>query len=115
MEGDKPGLTLINIFLGVIFMLESKFKSNLKKEIEVLFPDCILIDTDPTQCQGFPDLLILFRNHWACLETKRNSNSTFRPNQKYYIDLLDSMSFSRTIFPENKKEVLNDLQQAFSS
>ena len=89
---------------------ESKFQSELIKEIELIFPGCIVIKNDSVQ--GYPDLLILYGGRWAALECKRNQNSTKRPNQDYYVNKYNEMSFSRFIFPENKEEVLHELQQA---
>jgi hypothetical protein len=93
---------------------ESKFQLNLIKEIEELFPGCIILRIDPNQIQGFPDLLILFHHMWATLECKRSIFERYQPNQKYYIELLDNMSFSSMICPENKEAVLYELQRAFS-
>ena len=90
--------------------LESEFQGKLIKELKELFPGCI---NDPDYLQGIPDLLILYKDKWAMLECKKSSKASHRPNQKYYISKLNSMSFARFIFPENKEEVLHELQQAF--
>lgn len=95
--------------------LESKFQKELKDELRFLFPDCVITKLDPNDIQGIPDLLILYKDRWAVLECKRRYNSTHRPNQDHYVSLLDSMSFSRFIYPENKEEVLHELQRSFSS
>lgn len=94
-------------------MLENKFQSKLIKEIKDMLPDCIVLKTDPNYIQGFPDLLILWRDKWALLEVKKSNDAPYQPNQEYYIELLDRMSFSRTIYPGNKEEVLNAIQQSF--
>lgn len=94
-------------------LLESGFKTRLIHEIEDLFPGCIIFHLDPNEIQGAPDLLILFRDTWAALEGKKNREARHQPNQDYYIDLMDKMSFARFICPENKREVLYELQQAF--
>ena len=96
-------------------MLESAFQSKLIKELKKIFPGCIVLKNDSGYLQGIPDLLILYNNKWASLECKQNSNSKKRPNQEYYVDKMNEMSFSRFICPENKEEVLNELQQAFES
>ena len=93
---------------------ESKFQSDLIDELEDRFPGCIVLKNDPTYIQGIPDLLILFKNKWAALEVKRSETAKRRPNQKYYIDMMNDMSFASFIFPENKEEVLNDLERSFN-
>ena len=92
---------------------EGKFQSSLKKELKEMFPGCVITKLDPNDIQGIPDLLILWKDRWAVLECKRSHDATHRPNQDYYVALLNDMSFSSFIFPENKEAVLHELQQAF--
>lgn len=96
-------------------MLESKFQSNLKEELRMMFPGCIVTKLDSSDIQGIPDLLILYENKWASLECKKNASATRQPNQEYYVGKMNRMSFSRFIYPENKEEVLYELQRAFES
>ena len=93
--------------------LERDFQSGLIKELKTMFEGCIVMKTDPTYIQGIPDLLILYKDMWASLEVKKSSKAHKQPNQDYYVGLMDKMSFSRFICPENKKEVLDELQQTF--
>lgn len=95
--------------------LERDFQSGLIKEIKKMFDGCIVMKTDPTYIQGIPDLLILFKDKWAALEVKRSSKASKRPNQQYYVDLMNDMSFAKFISPENKEDVLNELQQTLFS
>ena len=93
--------------------LESGFQDRLRDELKAMFPGCMIFKMD--QIQGIPDLLILYKNMWASLECKRGTRSKKQPNQDYYVDLMNNMSFSRFINKDNKEEVLRDLQQAFKS
>lgn len=94
-------------------MKESKFQKNLIIELKRDFPGCIVLKNDANYIQGIPDLLILFNNHWAALECKKSEDSKHQPNQDYYIKKMNGMSFARFIYPNNKEEVLNELQSAF--
>lgn len=94
---------------------ERDFQSGLIREIKDRFPGCVVLKNDSSYIQGIPDLLVLFNEHWAMLECKRFSSASHRPNQQYYVDLLDKMSFSRFICPENKEEVLHELESTFQS
>lgn len=96
-------------------MAESSFQRKLIKDLKILFPKCIVIKSNPNYIQGIPDLLILHNDKWAALECKREAGAAKRPNQEYYVGKMNEMSFSRFIYPENKEEVLNELQQAFES
>jgi hypothetical protein len=91
--------------------LESGFQDRLRDDLKELFPGCMIFKMD--QIQGIPDLLVLYKDKWATLECKRGTRSKKQPNQDYYVDLMNNMSFSRFINKENKEEVLRDLQQAF--
>ena len=94
-------------------MLENEFQSNLIKELKLIFPGCIVMKNDSSYIQGIPDLLVLYKNKWASLECKKNASASKRPNQEYYVGLMDEMSFSRFICPENKDEILNELANKF--
>ena len=94
---------------------ESTFQADLKKELFSLFPGCEILKTDANDIQGFPDLIILYENKWAALECKRSLREIYQPNQEFYIEKLDGMSFASMICPENKEAVLDELQQAFST
>lgn len=96
-------------------MLESDFQAKLIRELKDMFPGCIVMKNDPSYIQGIPDLLVLYRDKWASLECKKNAKAKRRPNQEYYVRQMDEMSFSRFICPENKEEVLYDLQQTFKT
>lgn len=96
-------------------MLESKFQAKLIKDLKDMFPGCIVLKNDPNYLQGIPDLSIFWNNKWAMLEVKKEANAPHQPNQDYYVSKLDGMSFSRFIYPENKKEVLHELQRSFGS
>jgi hypothetical protein len=96
-------------------MKESIFQRNLKKKLKAMFPGCIVTKLDANDIQGIPDLLILYKNKWAVLENKKSAKASHRPNQDYYVNLLNEMSFARFIFPENEEAVLNELQQTFKS
>lgn len=93
--------------------LESEFALDLKKELRLRFPDCFITKLDSNQVQGIPDLLILWGRYWAVLETKRGLRSVRQPNQEYYVDRFDEMSFAAFVHPLNYREVLDDMERAF--
>lgn len=96
-------------------MLESDFQAKLIRELKAMFVGCIITKSDPNHIQGIPDLLILYNDKWAALECKKSAKAKKQPNQEYYVGRMNEMSFSRFICPENKEEVLHELQQAFKS
>ena len=96
-------------------MKESEFQRDVIKQIESLYPGCIVLKNDANYIQGIPDFTILYKNKWAMLEFKKSKTAKHRPNQEYYVAMLNDMSFAAFIYPENKEEVLNDLQKSFSA
>lgn len=92
---------------------ENEFQANLIKELKEKFPGCIVMKNDPDYIQGIPDLIVLYKDKWAALENKRKEKATKQPNQEYYINRMNEMSFARFIYPENKESVLDELQQSF--
>ena len=94
-------------------MLENKFKTKLVKEIRARLPGAIVLHTNPPP-QGIPDLLVLYRDKWAALEGKKANDSSHRPNQDYWVEKMNHMSFAAFISPENKEDVLNAMERSFS-
>ena len=95
--------------------LESGFQDRLISDLKAMFPGCMITKLDSSYIQGIPDLLILYKHRWAVLECKKSANAKKRPNQDYYVDKMNEMSFAAFICPENKEEVLHELQRSFSS
>lgn len=94
---------------------ESKFQNHVIARLQETFPGCVVIKNDPQYLQGIPDILMLADWFWAMLEVKASARARSQPNQEYYVDLFDRMSFAAFIFPENEEEVFRDLQHAFST
>lgn len=94
-------------------MRENDYQSKLIKRIKERFPDAIVLKNDSSYKQGIPDLTVLWNDKWAALETKRSSKASHRPNQDYYVEKMNNMSYSSFIFPENEEEVLNEMEQSF--
>lgn len=96
-------------------MLEKDYQAKLIKKIKKRLPDSIVMKEDANYKQGIPDLIVLNKNKWAALEVKKSENASKRPNQEYYVDKMNSMSFASFIFPENEEDVLNAMEQALIS
>lgn len=92
-------------------MLEREFQAMLIKKLKLIFPGCIVMKNDPDYIQGIPDLIILYGKRWAALEVKKDISARHQPNQDYYVEKMNDMSFASFISPENEEEVLYELQQ----
>ena len=91
--------------------LESGFQDSLRYELTQRYPESMIFKMD--QIQGIPDLLILYKNKYAFLENKKSANAKHQPNQDYYVNKLNNMSFARFVFPENRDRVLEELDLYF--
>lgn len=96
---------------------ESDYQHDLIEKIKDRFPGAIVMKNDPRYIQGIPDLTILWKDKWATLEckkSKKDCEKDFTPNQRrYYIPLMNEMSYSSFIYPENEQEVLNEIEKKF--
>ena len=93
--------------------LESKFQKDFIDEEKERYPGCVALKNDSSYIQGFPDWTLLYEDKWAVLEMKKERGAHKQPNQEYYVNKLDKMSFSRFVFPENRDEVFEDLDRFF--
>lgn len=95
-------------------MLENKFQSKLIQEIKKEFPGCMVLKNDSSYLQGVPDISVFHKDHWAMLEVKKSKNAKRQPNQEYYVDKLNDMSYATFVYPENKDEVMDELRKRFN-
>ena len=93
--------------------LESGFQDRLISDLKEMLPGCMVFKMD--QIQGIPDLLVLHGDKWFSLECKKSANAKRQPNQEYYVGKMDEMSFSRFVYPENREDVLNEIQRTYKS
>ena len=104
-------------WLGGDILKESIFQKKIIDEIKQKFANSqvYISKLDSGYTQGVPDLLILIDDFWAMLENKKSAKASHRPNQEYYVNKFENMSFARFIFPENKDEVLKALSFRFNN
>lgn len=57
----------------------------------------------------------MYKDKWATLECKKNKDAKRRPNQEYYVNRMNDMSFSAFVYPENVEEVINDMERSFET
>lgn len=95
-------------------MLENKFQAKLIKELKDEFPDCMVLKNDSAYLQGVPDISVFYKDRWAMLEVKKNKNAKRQPNQDYYVNKLNEMSYAAFVYPENKDEVIEELKRKFN-
>ena len=97
-------------------MLESQYQAKLIAKIKKLFPGCVVLKNDSGYMQGIPDWSIFYRDRWAMLEIKRKrprpGSDDFEPNQEWYIEEFDKMSYCACVYPENERKVLREIQLA---
>lgn len=91
---------------------ERDYQAGLIKRLENIFPGCMVLKNDANYRQGIPDLLILFKDRWAALEVKQSAKAKKRPNQDYYVNQMNDMSYASFISPDNEVEILDEIQRA---
>jgi len=94
---------------------ETKYQAYLVKRIEKEFPGCFVTKNDASRLQGIPDLLILFGLRWAMLEVKTSESAPVQPNQTFYVEWFNALSYCSFIYPENEEKVFHDLQRALGN
>ena len=94
---------------------ENQFQAELVRTLKQKFPGCVVLKNDPNYIQGIPDLTVFYNDKWAMLECKKSSHAKKQPNQEYYINTMNDMSFASFVYPENVEEVLNELEQSFAT
>lgn len=93
-------------------MQERDFQPKLIKEIKERLPGCLVMKNDANYIQGIPDLSVLYGSKWALLEVKKSNKASKQPNQPYYIQYAKDNAYGAIVSPENKEDILNELQQA---
>ncbi len=94
-------------------MNERQYQTQIIHKLETYFPGCVVLKNDAGYRQGIPDLTVFYNDRWAALEIKLSVNARNQPNQTYYIQKMNDMSFAAFLYPENEEAVFNDLQSAF--
>ena len=101
-------------------MLERDFQRKLIKELKDRYKGCIVLKNDANYKSGIPDLTILYKDFWAALEVKESAkeamkkNTGTRANQPRYVKRMNEMSYSAYIYPENKEEIIHELDRHFA-
>ena len=93
----------------------SGYKRKFMDELEKRYPGCVLLHTDTRQLQGIPDLLMLWNDIWAAFEVKASADADRQPNQPWYVERWNEMSFAAFVYPEIEEQVLDELQQTLQS
>lgn len=93
-------------------MRESQFQKRVIDRLKQTFPGCFVLKNDSGYIQGIPDLLCLYGDTWAALEVKISADADTQPNQPYYVEKLNEMSFAAFIYPENEEAIFDALQYA---
>lgn len=94
-------------------MKERDYQARLIRELERRYPGCFVMKNDSSYIQGVPDLTILYNGLWAMLEVKVDELSHTQPNQDYYINKFEQMSYAAFVHPQNEEIVFKELDEHF--
>jgi hypothetical protein len=92
--------------------LEREFQAEFINELRERYPEAIILKNDSGYQQGIPDWIMLVDDRWFMFEIKRSPTAPLRPNQGYYVDLCNEMSFAAFVYPQNKEQVLDALSRS---
>lgn len=94
--------------------LEADYQAYLIDRLHTEYlPGCVVLKNDSGYQQGIPDLSVFYGVFWGWLEVKAHVKAEEQPNQRYFVELANQMSFGAFIYPENEEGVISDLQYAF--
>lgn len=94
---------------------ETDFKNGLYKEIREKFPGTEVIPNDARYLQGFPDATVYLPNgRYVLLEGKRTETAAKQPNQDYYVYESPLSKNAMFVYPENKKDVLQEIGRRYN-
>ena len=94
---------------------EAAFKTKLYNDIRKKFPGTEVIPNDASLVQGFPDATVYMPNgKYVLLEGKKKETSSRRPNQDYYVTQSPLSPNAMFVYPENRKEVLNEIERRYN-
>jgi hypothetical protein len=94
---------------------ERNFQAAVIRSLREIFPGAIVLKNDASYLQGVPDVLVLHDDRWGALECKVDQGASFQPNQEYYVEKMNDMSFAAVIHPGNKDKVFDALQRTFGT
>lgn len=98
--------------------LESKFQADLIVKIRWMLGgehQCQVLRGNSAYQPGVPDLIFLFAGGWIALECKKSAGEAKQPNQDFFVDKLERLSFAAFIYPENREEILDAIQRTFKT
>lgn len=74
---------------------------------------CYVVKTQagPGVPTGCPDILFFLDGFWGAAEMKASKRSKFQPGQKETIAKLDEWSWCKAVYPENLKEIEEELDE----
>ncbi len=96
-------------------MRENAFQAKIIKRLRRTYPEALILKNDSSYLQGVPDLLVLIEDAWFALEVKASPRSARQPNQEYYVERMNQMSFAAFIFPENETDVFDAIQRSLQA
>lgn len=93
--------------------LEREIEKEFVRDLNERLPGGRWIKGNSQMQQGIPDRMFLHGPHWAMIEFKREEDSDRQENQAWFIEKFNGMSYAAIVSPENRDEVLDEIQRHF--